>query len=241
MDQAPATAQARRKWLVLLDGASSLALLLAAVVVVWKMSSSGAVNVTSANGNTVEELDSIPIDLDGTRTMGSDKAAIAVLEFSDFECPYCGRHAREVLPEIRKTFVDTGKVQYVFKNFVLPSHQLAIPAAAAAECAGKQGRYWEMHDQLFVNQKALDRDHLVNYATDLGLQLRPFATCVDGPIKAEIAAHTKQGNDLGVQATPTFLIGLIKRNQVIASKKIKGAQPYKTFKDLFELLLKAET
>ncbi|MGH6802187.1 MAG: DsbA family protein, partial [Methyloceanibacter sp.] len=113
-------------------------------------------------------------------SLGTPDAPVTVIEFSDYQCPFCQRHFASTLPALKKEYIDTGKVRYVFRDFPLDSiHSLARKAAEAAHCAGEQGKYWEMHDTLFKNQRALMVDNLKGFARDLGLNVDGFNSCLD--------------------------------------------------------------
>jgi protein-disulfide isomerase/uncharacterized membrane protein len=144
---------------------------------------------------------------------GSADAPVTIVEFSDFECPAC-RHAFGDLRELVRSRPD---VKLVFRHFPLDSrcnsgmqqqlHPDACLAAAAAECAGRQGRFWEYHDTLFEHQKSLDRESLFRYARDVGLDIVGFRTCLDDPTTMDgIAADVAAGVRLGVESTPTIFI-----------------------------------
>jgi protein-disulfide isomerase len=149
---------------------------------------------------------------------GPASAPITVVEFSDYQCPFCARVV-PTLSKIRQTYGD--KVRVVFKDFPLPNHAEAPKAAEAAHCAGEQGKYWEMHDRLFANQRALGVPALKQAAAGLGLDAAKFDQCLDsGKHAAAIAEDMKQGEALGVQSTPTVYIN---------GRAILGAQPFEVF------------
>src|SRR6266566_9852737 len=118
--------------------------------------------------------------LDGAPSIGEETAPIAIVEFSDYECKYCGQHANQVLPQIIKDYVNTGKVRYILRD--LPNeaiHPQAFKAAEAAHCAGEQSKYWDMHDRLFKNQQLLAVNELPAHAAALGLDVPKFQQCLD--------------------------------------------------------------
>jgi protein-disulfide isomerase len=156
---------------------------------------------------------------------------VALVEFADFECSFCGRHARDVEPQIRKAFIDTEVVRQVFLNFPLENHRQAEPAGAAAFCAGNQGKFWEMHDALFQNQAALQHEDLMRRARELGLDLAIFSRCIDaGEARPVIERHERAARSLGVQSTPVFFVGILQADgSVELKKRINGARPYSEF------------
>ena len=148
------------------------------------------------------------------------------------------------MPEIEKEYIGTGKVKYVFRDFPLESiHQNAFKAAEASRCAGEQGKYWEMHGQLFAHQQALSPTDLSGYAQALGLKAPLFQACLEsGHYAAAIRKDIAEGQQAGVTGTPAFFLGLTDPNsgKVKALRVIKGAQAYAGFKDAIDSLLAAQ-
>lgn len=154
---------------------------------------------------------------------GPESAPVTIVEFSDFECPYCSR-GEEVIAEVLRAY--PGKIKLHYRDFPLPMHPNAPKAAEAAHCAGDQGKYWEMHAKLFANQRALDVASLKGYAKSLGLDQGKFDKCLDGGEKAKLVEEGKRaGAELGVNGTPAFFI-----NGVM----INGAQPFDAFKEVID-------
>ncbi len=140
---------------------------------------------------------------DGT-SFGPADAKVTIVEFSDFECPYCSR-AAAVANQIKKEY--PGKVRFVFRQFPLSFHKNAHLAHQAALAAAAQGKFWEYHDILFANQKALGRDQLDKYAKDLGLDMTAFNKALDdGTYKAAVDADIELGNEVAVRGTPTMFL-----------------------------------
>jgi protein-disulfide isomerase len=155
---------------------------------------------------------------------GADKGApITIVEFSDFQCPFCSR-AEEVVNRVMDTY--KGKIRLVYRDYPLPFHGDAQKASEAALCAGEQGKYWEMHSKLFANQQALTVPQLKDHAKGLGLDDGKFGSCLDGGAKAkEVAASKKAGDEAGVNGTPAFFIN---------GRLISGAQPFDRFKEIID-------
>ncbi len=143
------------------------------------------------------------------------------------------------MPQIEKEYVETGKMKHVFMDFPLPMHNNAMKAAEAAQCAGDQGKYWEMHDKIFANQREMGAEDLNKNAEALGLNAKKFKECLDSGKHAEqIKKDVAEGQKAGVSGTPSFLIGYSGSNgKVKAVKKIVGAQPYASFKAAIDELL----
>jgi protein-disulfide isomerase len=188
--------------------------------------------------------ENVVLNIEGAPYKGPENARLTLIEFSDYECPFCSRHFRQTMPRIEKDYVGTGKVKYVFLNFPIESiHPKALKAAEAANCSGEQGKYWEMHDLLFANQKALTPKDLLQYAQTLDLDIAKFQQCLGSGKQAErIRAEISAGRAAGISGTPTFFLGLTEPNssKVKVLKVIKGAHPYTTFKSTMDSLLSSK-
>ncbi|HYB71696.1 MAG TPA: thioredoxin domain-containing protein [Candidatus Bathyarchaeia archaeon] len=162
-----------------------------------------------------------------TMSRGPATAPVTLYEWSDYQCPYC-REAQDVLEQLRSDFVDS--VRFVYKDFPLRMHILAMPAASAARCAGAQGRYWSYHDLLFLAQPDFSSEQLVGYAQRLGLDVPAFTECLNSARYQEaIMADVREGLAAGVQATPTFFIN---------GRKIEGALPLDEFREAIRRALR---
>lgn len=155
----------------------------------------------------VTRVDTISIQ-DSDMTLGVADAPITIIEFSDFECSYCGQFHQETFPLLQLDFIDTGKVRYVFKDFPLSNvHALAAGAANAAHCAGDQGKFWPYAAMLFTKQDALTANDLQQYAVDLGLDAIPFKVCVaEQKHTVTVAANVQAAIKAGITVTPSFII-----------------------------------
>ncbi|MCX6551217.1 MAG: thioredoxin domain-containing protein [Acidobacteria bacterium] len=182
------------------------------------------------------------IPVTGLPSRGSESAAVVLVEFSDYECQFCGRFARDAYPAIDLEYVQTGKVRHVFRSFPLESiHKNAFKAHEAALCAGEQGKYWPMHDRLFAHQRALAPADLSAYAIAIGLDAAAFEQCqASGRMAGQVRRDVEVGNRLGVQGTPLFLIGTPgATGEVRVLKAIDGAQPYSVFKQAISEVMAA--
>jgi protein-disulfide isomerase len=170
----------------------------------------------------------VDVSVDDDPAQGSEDAAVTIIEFSDFQCPYCARFDTETLPQILSNYGD--RVRFVYRDFPLTSlHENALKAAEASECADDQGKYWEYHDLLFQNQSALDDASLKSYAASLGLDTAAFDQCLDSDAQmSEIQKDVQDGITAGVQGTPAFFV-----NGIL----IEGAQPYAVFQAAIEAAL----
>lgn len=189
---------------------------------------------------TVEPSETV-VTISGSPFKGNPTAAVVVVEFSDYQCPYCARHATDVLPKIERDYLSTGRVKYVLLDFPLETvHPDAIRAHEAALCAGEQNRYWEMHDLLLADQRRFTRKGLANIAKRVGLDLRRFGSCVDGHrFQPAVRAIVDAGKEAGATGTPTFFVGVPSLDgRVFAKSIIRGAQPFETFKRVIDDLLR---
>ena len=160
---------------------------------------------------------------------GPEKAPVTIVEFSDFQCPFCGR-AIKTVEEVMKAY--PNDVRLVFRQFPLEFHKQAPKAAEAALCANDQGKFWEMHDQMFSNQQALEVDKLKEYAKKVGLDPAKFDKCLDsGEKAATIKTDQEAGQKVGVNGTPAFFINGI---------MLSGAQPFDEFKSIIDSELQAK-
>ncbi|MGE5244974.1 MAG: thioredoxin domain-containing protein [Betaproteobacteria bacterium] len=154
---------------------------------------------------------------------GPAGAPIEMIEFSDFECPFCLR-ANPTVQQVLATYGD--RIRFVYRNFPLPSHPDALPAAEAAQCANEQGKFWPYHDRLFANSGKLSDADLKQAATDLGLDRPRFDACLGShKFKDRIDADIRDGNAAGVNGTPAFFIN---------GRMINGAQPFEAFKRVID-------
>ena len=172
----------------------------------------------------------VEVSVDDDAVRGSNDAPITIIEFSDFQCPFCEKFFNDTLPELEETYIKTGKVKLVYRDFPLSFHENAQKAAEAAECAKKQGKFWEMHDKIFKNQESLSIDNLKQYAKDLELNSSNFDACLDsGEMESEVQKDFKDGQSYGVTGTPSFFINGI---------QLVGAQPFSAFEKIIEEELK---
>lgn len=164
---------------------------------------------------------------------GNENAKVTIVEFSDFECPFCGAFYKDTLPQIIKDYVDTGKVKMYYRHFPLSFHPKATPLANIAECANDQGAFWKMHDKIFDNNSTVanmtDED-FKQWAADLGLDTVKFNNCYDNKEHQNLVDEDQQaGTAVGVSGTPTFYIN---------GKQLVGAQPFSAFQAAIDAELK---
>ena len=170
--------------------------------------------------------------------LGRNDAPVTLVEFSDYQCPFCQRFFATTLPALKKDYIDSGKLRYVFRDFPLDVHAQARKAAEAAHCAGEQGKYWEMHDALFRNQSALAPARLAEYARAVGVDGGKFDECLaSGRYARRVERGLADGAAAGVQGTPGFVVAKTQGGDVVEGAPIRGAQPLETFRRIIERLL----
>lgn len=183
-----------------------------------------------------------PLVIADAPVRGADDAAAVMIVYADFQCPFCGRFTREVLPEIERRYVDTGQVAVVFRHLPLPIHPLATQAAVLAECAGDQGRFWEVHDRMFA-ETVLNNEHLETIPDAVGLEPLQFARCTaDDAVLARVRTSAEEANALGIRGTPAFFLGdRLADGRVRVARAISGARPAEEFIAELDAMLAGET
>lgn len=178
------------------------------------------------------------IDLTKGHQKGNADAEVALIEFSDYECPFCIRHSRETMPLIEKNYIASGKVLYGFRDFPIDQlHPQAIRAHEAAQCAGDQDKYWEMHSRMFAQPSQHTPELLEAAAAQSGVDLGAFRSCVSsGKHTAAIRESVSLAESFGANGTPAFFIGIIDRtnNTVRITRAISGAVPFAQFAQALE-------
>jgi protein-disulfide isomerase len=165
----------------------------------------------------------------GAFSMGEAKAPLVLVEYTDFQCPFCQQFHNTAFTQIKANYIDTGKVRFISRDFPLDFHENARRAATAGRCAAEQGKYWEMRHLMIVNADQLKADNLVTYATNVKLDVPKFKSCLDSDkFKAQIDQDIAEGGVAGVQGTPSFVIGYIE-NDKLQGVRLVGAQPYAQF------------
>lgn len=172
-----------------------------------------------------------PVDVENGHfpVKGDENAPVTIVEFSDFECPFCGRFYTDTLPTLIKDYIDTGKAKLYYRHFPLSFHPQARPLALASECADEQDMFWEFHDKVFENNASISTSNADTYkqwAADLGMDTGDFNDCLDNEEYAEnVDKDTADGTAAGVSGTPTFYINGL---------QLVGAQPIDAFKKIID-------
>jgi len=192
---------------------------------------------------TKQQSPPLKISEDNDPIIGNMDAEITIIEFSDFQCPFCARFHVQTLPTIMDEYINKGTVKLVFRDFPIQSiHPNALPASVAAECANEQKKFKEMHDVLFEKQNKWSNQNIETvmntfsqYASDLGLEEKAFDSCLkNGKYIEEIQKDLDDGRTYGISGTPGFFIG----NDQIGFIELKGAQPFENFKKVIDNQLK---
>lgn len=207
--------------------------------------SNGTALLPSALQPTAQEPgDTAPVKIKDPSTLfsaddpmiGNAKAKVTIVEFSDFQCPFCRRFWKDTYSQLKKEYIDTGKVRMVTRAFPLSFHEAAKPAAIASLCAKEQGKFWEYRDKVFGEQEkkgqatiAFGVAELKTWATAIGLNAQQFNSCLDTQkYAAKVDADTAAGSAVGVSGTPSFFIN---------GQQVVGAQPFSAFKKIIDELL----
>ena len=208
---------------------------------------SSAPTQQAAAPQPAEDTSPKQVSVDDDPVLGDKNAPITLIEFSDYECPFCKRHFDQTLPQLRKDYIDTGKVKMVFRDFPLSFHDpMATTEAIAANCAREQGgdpAYFKFHDEIFrkttSNGNGLSKDKIYTIATDLGLNTDNLKSCVEAEkYKDEVSKDIADGSASGVSGTPGFFIGKSSPDGKITGTPLVGAQPYAAFKTIIDQQLK---
>ncbi len=225
-------------WRTVLEFVTTVVMIALGAAVVWQGwgRTSGAASPAARSGVSVP---SRAISIANRPTLGGDTAKVAIVEYSDFECPYCGTMARETIPTLIREYVDPGAVVLSFKHLPLPIHALAPGAAASTVCAFQQGKFWQMHDRLFTKPVRLEESHLRSAAREIGIDLASYDSCRAGQASSRIVEEDlDEAGALGVSGTPTFFIGsLERRDRVRVTDVLAGARPLSDFKRILDRLL----
>jgi len=184
------------------------------------------------------------VSIGASPVKGKANATLTMIEYSDYQCPFCARNYTDVMPILKEEYIDAGKLKFVMREYPLSNlHKNATNASIAAQCAGNQGKYWEMHNLLFENQKALGVDNLKSFAATIGLDTASFNECLDGKeTEKQVRKDMASGAKLGMRGTPGFFIGLTDQSdpdKVDLSVFIKGAMSIDQFQASIDDLLES--
>jgi protein-disulfide isomerase len=173
--------------------------------------------------------------------LGDPGAKLGIVEFSDYQCPYCRRFYLQTFPQLQKSYIDAGKVALLVKDFPLDFHPQAMNAALAMNCFGSQDakKFWDIQQELFAHQDRLGEDFYKELVKKYALDQQKFESCVgDAKQKKAVEDDLQYGQSLGVEGTPTFFIGRIEGGQLVDALPLVGAQPYPMFSQVLDSLIK---
>ena len=196
--------------------------------------------------STAPQPTSAKVSVDDDPSLGDKNAPITLIEFSDYECPFCKRHFDQTYPQLKKDYIDTGKVKLVYRDYPLSFHDpMATYEAQAANCAKEGGgdvAYFKIHDEIFKrttsNGDGLTKDQIKQIATDVGLNGANIISCADSDkYKDEVVKDISDGSNAGVSGTPAFFIGKSDPSGIIEGTILVGAQPYASFKSIIDTQL----
>lgn len=179
----------------------------------------------------------VKVSVKGAYILGKADAPVTMVEFTDYECPFCRQFHNASFDELKRKYVDTGKVRYVSRDYPLPFHPRALPAAKVARCAGEQGRFWEMRHALITS--ALDTETMVKLSKAMNLDVKALQACIaDQRVDKALQDDIADADAMGVSGTPTFVLGRSNGDSV-EGLRIVGAQPLATFESRIDALLAA--
>ena len=241
-------AQVRTRSAKIFDGLASLAMIAASGVIIWvSLAAPKVVTPSISTGTPVSaSVPTTPLVVSDAHTKGDPHAPVVIVEYSEFQCPYCRSFARDVLPGLLREHVESGRVAFAFRHLPLERlHALAFAAAVVAECSGQQSRFWDAHDALFgLAGSSLSDAQLALMPTKLGLDVPRFSACLRAPeTTAKIRSDAEAARALGVTGTPAFFVGLRQADGTVkVLKRLNGVQPLSAFaaviKEVFEKLAK---
>lgn len=193
-----------------------------------------------------EDMTPKKVSIDDDAVLGEANAKVTMIDFTDYECPFCKKYVDETFAQIKKDYIDSGKIKYVVRDLPLSFHQNAHKEAQAAECAREQGgdeTYFKYHDEIFKrttsNGTGLALDQLSVIANYLGLDDDALQSCLDSEkYKAEVDKDLADASTVGASGTPTFFIGKSNNSGTITGTKLVGAQPFSAFKAIIDQQLK---
>lgn len=171
-------------------------------------------------------------------TLGRVDAPVVMIEYSDFHCPFCRKYTQETFPLIKKAYIDTGQVRYVFRHMPLDLHPTAPQAAVAAVCATRQDKFWPLHDRLFNAPKPVQPDDLESHAKAVGVDVARYRLCLKGIARQDVQDDLREGQRLGLTGTPGFAVGTNLGNERMRlERRLAGAAPFDRFKLVIDAVL----
>lgn len=220
-----------------LDVVSTLAVIVAAGVFLWRTYNPPIPPPPPGRPPLVEVVTGLKIPPGSVRHVRGN-GPVALVAFSDYQCPFCARHVQQTGPAIKDKLLESGDIREVYLNFPLAMHPKAPKAGEAAECAAKQGRFWDMHEAIFAEATALEIADFTRHAERLKFDLQTFSKCLESGETADVVQKDlAEGKRLAVSATPAFFVGLVGADGAIElRKRINGAAPFEEFEKVVKEL-----
>lgn len=226
-----------KSWRAALDIVTVVAVLSTCGTLIW---ANLAKRPAASEPEPEAPLPTEPVSLVGASVTGAATAPVAILEYTDFECPYCASVALRVLPAVVDKYVKTGRVLMAVRQFPLVDiHKNAMAASLAAVCSGRQGKYWEAHDAFFGDRSALAPPDLRKTVEQLKVDLRQYDACISGDGRAQVTADVQSGQKIGIDGTPTFLFGTVSDSMMKVTHRLSGGANTTAFEEVLEALLKS--
>lgn len=228
------------RWRPMLDAVATALMIAASAAILWATLCRRAGPAVDADGRMLH-VPPQPLSLQGAALRGDPKAPVCMIVYTDSQCPFCRAFAISTLPSLMQEYVTKGRVLLAVRQVPLEAiHDRARAAAQAAVCAGREGRFWAMHDQLFVGDRPLDDEGLIERAHRIGLAPMDFAVCLHGDAaRASVQLDLSTAHALGVNSTPAFHLGTIERQtgRVRVERFLSGAAPLAAFRKVLDELL----
>lgn len=238
MDSTVVSDKATSRWTKVLELAATVTLLCIGAGMFWRNQTNPAPAVRAASASAIDlSVPTTPISIEGDEARGSTRASVVLIEYSDFQCPFCARAALNILPEVIKEYVDTGVVLLVFKHLPLQFHTQAAGAAAASVCAAQQGKFWEAHDALFADSRRLGEEDLRDSMSRIGVNMASYDSCRKAKTADErVEANRSEAARLGISGTPAFLVGhkIDSGSTVRIAATMAGARPIAEFRKVLD-------
>ncbi|MFW5444025.1 MAG: DsbA family protein [Methylococcaceae bacterium] len=189
--------------------------------------------------NTKGNKKAIEIDLSHSFPLGKSGAKYAIVEYTDYQCPYCLKHRKKTFPIIKQQYIDPGVIKYFVKDYPLDFHGQAKNAAISSQCAGQQGKFWAMHQLIFENNRKLSKEVFSSFAGQIAINVTRFNKCLNSSEAKQIVENNiLDGELIGVQGTPAFFIGRLKDDKLVDGRALYGAQSFSAFSKVVNALIK---
>jgi protein-disulfide isomerase len=189
-----------------------------------------------------DSLPTAPVSLAGAAVKGSSTAPVALIVFTDYQCPYCRRFEHEIQPDLVRDYVLSGKALLAIRHLPLTKiHPLAADAASAAVCAAAVGKFWPLHAELFKHQKELTAERLDELAASVGIEMASFRECLSDAGSAQVTQDLVMARELGLSGTPAVLVGRVRGDgAVVVTSRVRGSRPASEFGEAIEQALRPE-